>query len=165
MHPVDAKIMNINKALQNVAENSDKEKLIKLYLLDCCEKLVRFRSRGCLAKNLLIARRFVNGFANYKTINRASWQMEGDAFGTEFFSEAGVQVYFRVNKSISADLLKVRISKGLTNKESRRYLIEMAYFISRVFSHVEYPPNWLFGDKCEQFMCPRLYSKYFGVAA
>lgn len=157
--------MNINKELQKISENPSKEKLVKRYLLDCCEKLIRFRSSGCLSKNLLTARKYLKGYANQKQIHQAEWELECEAFGVEYYSEKGVRVYFRVNEHISSDLVKVRISKGLTNKESRKHLEEMAYFIDRVFCHIEYTSNWLFSDECAQFMCPRLFSKYFSVGA
>ncbi|WP_325892429.1 hypothetical protein [Grimontia sp. NTOU-MAR1] len=164
-HPVDSKTMNIKLELEKVSKNPAKQKIVKHYLLDCCAKLVRFRSSGRLPKNLQIAKKFLSGFANQKEIHQAEWELEGEAFGVEYFSQEGKQFYFRARKDISADLVKVRISKGLSNNASRKYLEDMAYFIDRVFSHIECSSNWLFREECEKFMCPKLYKKYFGVAA
>ncbi|MBQ4864790.1 hypothetical protein J8L98_24195 [Pseudoalteromonas sp. MMG013] len=157
--------MNLAKKLKKISEKPSSEILVKRYLLDCCEKLRRFRSSDCLAKNLLVARKFLRGVATQKQIHQAEWEIEAEAFGAEYFSEKGARVYFRVDKNISADLIKVRISKGLSNRGSRQHLVEMAYFIDRVFCHVEYSSNWLFTEECEQFMCPKLFVKYFGMAA
>ncbi|MGF1767069.1 hypothetical protein L4D06_06750 [Enterovibrio makurazakiensis] len=165
MQPVNYKAMNIKLELEKVSKNPAKQKIVKHYLLDCCAKLVRFRSSGRLPKNLQIAKKFLSGFANQKEIHQAEWELEGEAFGVEYFSQEGIQFYFRARKDISADLVKVRISKGLSNNASRKYLEDMAYFIDHVFGHIECSSNWLFREECEQFMCPRIYSKYFGVAA
>ncbi len=158
-------IMNLAEELKKKSDKPSKKIIVKRYLLDCCEKLLRFRSSKCLPKNLLVARKFIRGRATEKQIHQAEWEVEAEAFAAEYFSEKGVQVYFRVDANVRADLVKVRVSKGLTNKESRKYLIEMAYFIDRVFCHIEYTPNWLFTEECEKFMCPKLYKRCFGVAA
>jgi hypothetical protein len=163
--PEDFIVMNIATKLKRVSDNPNKEKLVKYYLIDCCEKLIRFRSNSRLPKNILIARKFLKGFATQKQIHQAEWEQEGEAFGVEYYSEKGIWFYFRAKKEVSADLVKVRISKGLTNQESRKYLENMAYFIDHVFCHIEYTSNWLFTEQCEQFLCPRLYSKYFGTGA
>jgi hypothetical protein len=161
----DITAMNIAIELKKISDNPNREKLVKCYLLDCCEKLIRFRSNSCLPKNILLARKFLKGFATPMQIHQAEWEQEGEAFGVEYYSLKEMRFYFRANKGVSTDLVKVRISKGLTNKESRRYLENMAYFIDRVFCHIEYTSNWLFTEQCEQFMCPRLYSKYFGTGS
>lgn len=155
--------MNITSKLKKISENPNKEKLVKRYLLDCCEKLVRFRSSGCVSKNLSVARKFLDGYATQKQVHQAEWEIEAEAFGLQYYSQKDAHFYFKADRYIRLDLVKVRISKGLTNPESRKYLEEMAYFIDRVFCHVEYTSNWLFRDSCEQFMCPKLYSRYFGT--
>ncbi len=157
--------MSLETKLRKISEKPNCEILVKRYLLDCCEKLARFRSSDSLLRNLLVARKYLRGVATQKQLHQAEWEIEAQAFGAEYFSEKGARVFFRVDKYISADLVKVRISKGLSNRESRQHLIEMAYFIDRVFCHVEYSGNWLFTEDCEQFMCPKLFVRYFGAAA
>lgn len=154
--------MNLTNRLKLISQNKKKEDLVKRYLLDCCEKLIRFRSGDCLSKNLKVARNFLSGVATKKEIHQSEWEIEGNAFGTEYYSEKGVRVYFRANANVRADLVKVRISKGLSNRDSRKYLIEMAYFIDYVFCHIHFSSNWLFEESCEKFMCPRLFERYFG---
>lgn len=162
MHPDDAQNMNLTNKLRLINQNKSKEILVKRYLLDCCVKLIRFRSGECLPKNLKVARNFLRGVATKKQIHQSEWEIEGNAFGTEYYSEQGVRVYFRVNKDFKADLVQVRISKGLNNRDSRKYLIEMAYFIDYVFCHIQFSSDWLFEESCDQFMCPRLFERYFG---
>ncbi len=165
MHPEDVTIMDLVKKLKKLSEDSNKEKLVKLYLLDCCEKLVRFRTSGCLSTNLIVARRFLKGSATQIQVHRAEWELEGEAFGVELYSKTGARAYFRSDKNIKSDLLRVRISKGLSNQESRKYLEGMAYFIDRVFCHIEYTPNWFFTDDCEEYLCSKLFLRYFGANA
>ncbi len=147
--------------LEKIREDQNKERLIKLYLLACCEKLIKFISSGCLLKNIKVARKYINGYANIKQIHLAEWELEGEAFSVDYYLEKRGNIYFRLNKDIKVDLVKVRISMGFSNKVSESYLTQMAYFIDRVFCHVEHTSNWLFTDDCEKFMCPILYSKYF----
>lgn len=157
--------MNLTNKLRLISRNKSKEALVKRYLLDCCEKLIRFRSGDCLPKNLKVARNFLRGVATKKQIHQSKWEIEGDAFGTEYYSAKGIRVYFRANKDVKADLIRVRISTGLDNRGSRKYLIEMAYFIDYVFCHIQFSSNWLFEESCEKFMCPRLFKRYFGKDA
>lgn len=159
--------MNILIKLKKKSENPNSEKLVKYYLLDCCEKLIRFRSSSCLSNNIPLARKFIKGFATQKKIHQAEWEQEGEAFGVEYYSsiEKDTPFYFRAKKEISSDLVKVRISKGLNNKESRKHLSDMAYFIDGVFCHIAFTSNWLFSEQSEQFLCPMLYTKYFDATA
>lgn len=155
--------MNKIKKLKKISENPSKEVLVKKYLLRCCVKLIRFRSDGTLAHNLQIAQRFLKGFATDKQMNRAEWNMEGQAFGAEHYSRKGIRFYFRADKEVRRALIKVRISKGLNNNDSRKYLTDMAYFIDSVFCHIAHANNWFFEDKDERFLCPRLFQRYFDI--
>ena len=154
--------MKLVDELRQISQQPNNETLLKRFLLDCCEKLLRFRSSDCLPKNLAIARLYLKGMATQKHIHQAGWEIEGDAFGAEYFSDKDARFYFRTDKNIRADLVQIRISTGLNNVDSRRYLIDMAYFIDRVFCYVEHSSSWLFREECEQFICPKLYQKYFG---
>jgi hypothetical protein len=153
--------MNLLNELKSKSLIEGKELLVKRYLLACCEKLKRFRSGDRLTDNLEIAKKFLTGVANKKQMHRAAWEIEGYAFGTEYYSYRPIRFYFRANKNVRSDLKKVQISKGLRNNEAREYLVEMAYFIDVVFCHVEYSSNWLFKEKDEKFLCPKLYKRYF----
>ncbi len=157
--------MNLNSKLKSISQNKSKEFLVKHYLLDCCERLLRFRSGECLPKNIKIARNFLRGVATKKQIHQSEWEIEGNAFGTEYYFEQGSRVYFRVNKEVKADLVQVRLSKALNKRDSSKLLIEMAYFIDHVFCHIKLSSNWLFAESCEQFLCPRLFKRYFGTDA
>ena len=157
--------MNSIDRLKIISKNKNKEILVKKYLLKCCEKLLRFRSGECLSKNLLVAKKFLMGVATKRQIHQAEWEIEASAFEVEYYSEKGIRVYFRAEKKVRADLIQVRISTGLDNSESRKYLIEMAYFIDHVFCHIQFSSNWLFEESCEKFLCPRLYKRYFGEDA
>jgi hypothetical protein len=154
--------MNLLKQLEVIKKDKNKEHLIKRYLLESCSNLSRFRSGESFNKNMKVAKSFLKGVATKKQMHQAEWEIEGDAFGTEYYSEAGVRVYFRVNENVRKDLIQVRISKGLNNKESRGYLKEMAYFIDQVFCYVQWSGDWLFDDGAEKFLCPRLFKRYFG---
>ena len=154
--------MNVLKQLEVIKKDKNKEYLIKRYLLESCAKLSRFRSGESFSRNMKVAKSFINGVATKKQMHKAEWEIEGDAFGTDYYSEEGVRVYFRVNENVRKDLIQVRISKGLKNKESKVYLKEMAYFIDQVFCHIHHSSNWLFDDAANQFLCPRLFKRYFG---
>lgn len=154
--------MNVLKQLEIIKKDKNKAKLVKRYLLDSCTKLTRFRSGDSFDRNIKVAKSFLKGVATKKQMHQAEWEIEGNAFGTEYYSEAGVRVYFRVNENVRKDLIQVRISTGLNNKESRVYLKEMAYFIDYVFCYIQYPDNWLFEESHEKFLCPRLFKRYFG---
>lgn len=105
--------MNLLKQLEVIKKDKNKEHLVKRYLLESCSKLSRFRSGASFSKNMEIAQKFLNGIATKKQMHQAEWEIEGDAFGTEYYSEAGIRVYFIVNEDVRKDLIKVRISKGL----------------------------------------------------
>lgn len=133
--------------------------------MSCCERLIRYRSGECLPKNLKVAKRFLIGLATKKEMHKAEWEIEGQAFGTEYYSEKGIRFYFRADKNVKSDLLKVRISEGLGNAEARRYLINMAYFIDSAFCYIQFTGNWFIKDNYENFLCPRLFERYFGKDA
>lgn len=154
--------MNVLKQLEVIKKDKNKEFLIKRYLLENCTKLTRFRSGESFGRNMKVAKSFLKGVTTKKQMHRAEWEIEGDAFGTDYYSEAGARVYFRVNENVRKDLIQVRISKGLKNKESKVYLKEMAYFIDQVFCYVQWSGDWLFSDSANQFLCPRLFKRYFG---
>ena len=105
----------------------------------------------------------IKGVSTKKQMRQAVWEIEGDAFGAEYYAKAGVRVYFRVNDNVRKDLLQVRIATGLNNKDARKYLISMAYFIDSVFCHIEYPTDWCFTEADEKFLCPRLFKRYFAM--
>jgi len=153
--------MNLLKQLEVIKKDKNKEYLIKRYLLESCSNLSRFRSGESFNKNMKVAKSFLKGVATKKQMHQAEWEIEGNAFGTEYYSEVGIRVYFRVNENVRKDLIQVRISKGLNNKESREYLKEMAYFIDHVFCYIQYPSDWLFDESSEKFLCPRLFKRYF----
>lgn len=154
--------MNLINKLKIIRENENKEMLVKRYLLECCDKLTRFRSDKCFAKNLKIAKNFLQGTATKKQIHQAEWKIEAHAFRAEFYSEKSAPPYFIADEHIKADLIKIRISKGLSNSDSKKYLIEMAYFIDHVFCHIEHSSNWQFSESDQQFLCPRTFKRYFG---
>jgi len=154
--------MNLLKRLEVIKKDKNKEHLIKRYLLESCSNLSRFRSGESFNKNMKVAKSFLKGVATKKQMHQAEWEIEGNAFGTEYYSEAGISVYFRVNENVRKDLIQVRISSGLKNKESKVYLKEMAYFIDQVFCYVQWSGDWLFDDAANKFLCPRLFKRYFG---
>ena len=157
--------MCIVRKLNTIRLNSNKETLVKRYLLACCYKLVRFRSGECLPNNLEIAKRFLRGVATEKQMHKAEWEIEGQAFGAEHYSGDRIRFYFRADKNIKHDLLQLRISSGLRNVEARKRLIDMAYFIDSVFCHIQFSSNWFIKDECEVFLCPRLFRRFFGEDA
>ena len=161
-HQIDAFNMNVLKELEVIKKDKNKEYFIKRYLLESCVKLSRFRSGESFSRNMKVARSFLKGVATKKQMHQAEWEIEGNAFSTEYYSEAGTSVYFRVNEDVRKDLIHVRISTGLKNKESKDYLKEMAYFINHAFCFIQYPGNWLFDEGAEKFLCPRLFKRYFG---
>lgn len=154
--------MNVLERLEIIKKDKNKECLVKRYLLENCLKLSRFRTGESFARNMKIANSFLKGVATKKQMHQAEWEIEGDAFGTDYYSEKGAKVYFRVNEDVRKDLIQIRISTGLKNKESKEYLKEMAYFIDQVFCHIQYSSNWLFDDSANKFLCPRLFKRYFG---
>jgi len=154
--------MSIYKKLERISDEQGKELLVKLYLLDCCEKCVSFRSSGKLKKNLVVARRFLKGYATNKEIHQAEWELEGEAFGAEYYSDSESEFLFRCDNAIKLDLVRVRLRFRLSNRESRSFLTKMAYFIDSVFSYVEYTPNGIPGREYEQFMCSNLFVRNFG---
>ena len=154
--------MNVLKQLEVIKKDKNKEHLIKRYLLESCTKLARFRTGESFSRNMKVAKRFLKGVATKKQMHQAEWEIEGDAFGTDYYSEEGVTVYFSVNENLRKDLIQVRISAGLKNKESKVYLKEMAYFIDQVFCYVQWSGDWLFDDTAYKFLCPRLFKRYFG---
>ncbi|KAF7783530.1 hypothetical protein PRUB_a3320 [Pseudoalteromonas rubra] len=95
-------------------------------------------------------------------MHQSGWEIEGNAFGTEYYFERGLRAYFKANKHVKSDLIKVRFSTGLNHKESSKHLIDLAYFIDAVFCHVQYSSCWFFKENSEKFMCPRLFERYFG---
>lgn len=161
-HRIDAIYMSILKQLDVIRHDKHKERVVKRYLLESCSKLSRFRSDASFKKNMKIATLFLKGVATKKQMHQAEWEIEGAAFGTEHYSEAGVRVYSRARPNLHKDLIQVRISTGLTNTEARAHLIQMAYFIDHVFCHIHLKENWLFDDEAEKFLCPRLFKRYFG---
>lgn len=128
--------MNLLKQLEVIKQDKNKKQLVKRYLLESCTKLSRFRSGEIFDRNIQVAKSFLKGVATKKQMHQAEWEIEGNAFGTDYYSEAGIRVYFRVNENVRKDLIQVRISTGLKNKESKEYLKEMAYFIDQVFCHI-----------------------------
>ncbi|MDF1780155.1 MAG: hypothetical protein P1U67_02550 [Alcanivoracaceae bacterium] len=156
--------MNLFEELERISGQGGKELLIKRYLLDCIEKYVLFRSSGILEKNLRVARLFLKGYATEQQIHHAEWELEGEAFGAEYYSDIESSFSFRCNNEIRSDLVKVRLKLRLSNKESRSYLTDMAYFIDGVFSYVECTANGIPGRQYERFMCQALFTKYFGGA-
>jgi hypothetical protein len=78
--------MKIINKLQEVSKVGNNHLLVKLYLLDCCKKLIRFRSSGCLSKNLKVGRGFLRGYKTKKQIHKAEWELEGEAFAVEYYS-------------------------------------------------------------------------------
>ena len=133
--------MNIIQELEILRKKPKNEKLINLYFLDCCKKLIKFRSSGYLSKNLLIAQQFLNGNANQEQIHKAEWEMEAEAFEAEYYSDKNMLEFYRVDENIRNDLVFLKASMTIENKESEIYIIDMAYFINCVFSHIEYTSN------------------------
>ncbi len=154
--------MNIYEELERISKQEGKEPLVKRYLLDCCEKYIDFRSSGELEKNLEVARKYLKGHATQKQIHRAEWELEGEAFGVSYYLDDESQFFYKCDHEIKSDLVKVRIKFGLSNKESRCFLEKMAYFIDSVFVYVEYSPNGIPRKEFEQFMCSKLFIRYFG---
>jgi hypothetical protein len=157
--------MSIVSKLNTIRLNRSKETLVKRYLLACCYKLLRFRGGSCLPKNLEIAKKFLRRRATQKQMHQAVWEVEGQAFGADHYSEDRVRFYFRADKNIKHDLLQLRISSGLGNVEARKRLIDMAYFIDSVFCHIQFSSNWFIKDEYEAFLCPILFRRFFGEDA
>lgn len=158
--------MNLLTQLQNIQTDKNKQHLVKRYLLQCCNKLARFRSPlfnavDSFRNNVNIANRYLKARATKQQMHQAHWETEAYAFAVEHYSATGMRVYFRVDKQVSLNLRQVRIAKGFTHKAARVYLQQMAYFIERVFSYIQDPVNSWF-DKCaEAFLCPRLFQRMF----
>lgn len=162
MHRNDACTMDIYTKLEKLNLDPSRQKYIKLYLLDCCEGFLKFRSSGKLEKNLDIARKFIEGSATNEEIHRAVWSMEAEAFGAECYSSKERYSVHKVDESIRKDLVKIRLSLRLANLESRKYLVDLAYFIDSVFSYVEHSSNIGLLKNKSKFMCSKLFNKYFG---
>lgn len=168
MHLKDARYMKIIDKLKVISKNKNKEVLVKRYLLDCCEKSIRFRSSRVLPDNLSVARNYLRRRASSDKLFRALWLIEGEAFSTEDFFKPNIFLiksklrFYSEQKHISNDLLRIRISKGLTHLEAQEYLHELAYFIDQAFTCTWRIPEWFFNEKNEKFMCPRLFLRYFG---
>ena len=67
--------------------------------------------------------------------------MEAEAFEAEYYSDKNMLEFYWVDENIRNDLVFLKASMTIENKESEIYIIDMAYFINCVFSHIEYTSN------------------------
>jgi hypothetical protein len=161
MHREDAIIMNVYEELESLSKDCKNEILIKSYLLGCCKKYERFRSKGTLTKGVVIAKRFLKGYAKWKELHDIEWFLEGEAFGLEFYGMGETSYWPKLSKYDRADLINVRLSCCLTHRESVAYLTNLAYFIDSVIGYVGYSANGVPPKKYAKFMCPVLFKKHF----
>ncbi len=157
--------MNVHEKLVSLSKNRRNEILIKLYLLECCKKYEKFRSKGTLTRGLAIAKRFLRGYAKWNELHDVEWFLEGEAFGLEFYGMGETSYWPKLDKYQRLDLIKVRLSCSLSNRESVGYLTNLAYFIDYVFSYVGNSENRIPPEEYAQFMCPNIFRKYFGKHA
>jgi len=165
MHREDAIIMNIHEKLELFSKSHKNEMLIKIYLLECCKKYEKYRSKGTLTKGLVIAKRFLRGYVKWKELHDIEWFLEGEAFGLEFYGMGETSYRPKLDKYQRLDLIKVRLSCCLSHRESIVYLTNLAYFIDSVFSYVGNSSNGIPPVKYAQFMCPNIFRKRFGKNA
>ncbi|MFC3151476.1 hypothetical protein ACFOEK_10600 [Litoribrevibacter euphylliae] len=155
--------MNVYQHLVNLSASRNNIISIKLYLLDCCAKYQGFRSSSKLSDGLIVAKKYLRNAAKRMDVHDVEWILEAEAFAAEFYSHKDFSIRYKNHENIRKDLARVRLTKRLGNVEARTYLTRMAYFIDSVFSYVEYTSNGIPNQEYEEFFCPVLFNKYFGL--
>lgn len=153
--------MEIYEKLEQLNADAKKQKLIKKYLLACCQKLVKYRSSGNLEKGIALAKLYNSGFISWKKFHEIEYVLEGEAFRIDFYTDDPYFRGFRVDLNDLADLKMVRATKALPAKKANEYLIELTYFVNTVFSYCYDPNNSLPSAKESKFLCPLLFKRYF----
>ncbi|MGB3621903.1 MAG: hypothetical protein WBA20_11195 [Ketobacter sp.] len=157
--------MNIYTEVSALNQDEKNRKKIQRYLLSCCKKYEAFRSGRNFKYGLLSASKYIDGRISWKEFHKYEWELEGEAFGIEFYRSRIPYFLFHPDKSMLADLKKIRIQKGMSHIVAIEYLEALAYFIVYVLSYCYRAPGDLPPNEYSKFMCPILFKKYFNNVA
>ena len=155
--------MEVYEKIVKLNHDSSNYRQLQRYLLACCASYKKYRSSGDLENGLNVASKYIDGRETWKKLHRYEWELEGEAFGIEYYIDGINYFKYHPDKAMLLDLRKIRIQKRLNQDEALEYLDSLAYFIVYVFSYCYRASNDLPPQKYAQFLCPKLFNRFFCV--
>ena len=107
----------------------------------------------------------MNGSEKWKKLYDLEWYLEAQAFEIDHYRERISSHWPRLSSHTRKDLIGIRLRYHLNYREASLFLMNLAYFVDSVFIYVGFPENGIPPEEFEEFMCPKLFYKYFGKNA
>jgi hypothetical protein len=136
-------------------------KLIKKYLLKCCQKYNKFEPSTGTFLCLNAAGKFINGQMKEKEFYSFVWSSEGKAFGVEHQAFGVFGNIFLYDSAYSKSFKLVKIGKGCSAKEAKTFMVGLAYFINSVMDYCYHTGNDIPSLDYHSFFSPSLLRQTF----
>ena len=154
----------------------NENKVVKRYLLQCCEMYTQYQPDEVTLKCIKSAKYFIESRTSQKMgrlpLNTSKtslrefgsfvWHSEGIAFGVEhnackIFGEYS----FRYDKNYSKGKKLAQISRGLNPRDSKKFLVDVAYFINSVMDFCMWTENSIPSKNYGYLLSAKLLRRYF----
>ncbi len=135
---------------------SNENRRVKRYLLQCCEMYTKYQPDEVTSDCIKSAKYFIESRTSHKLgrlpLNSAKtslrkfgslvWRSEGIAFGVEHKAYKTFSQYpFLYDKNYSKGKKLAQISRGLDPRNTKRFLVDVAYFINSVMDFCMWTEN------------------------
>ncbi|MFT6910356.1 MAG: hypothetical protein ACJAS1_007084 [Oleiphilaceae bacterium] len=134
---------------------------VQIYFIECAKKYLSFRSDEKTSLGLDAAAKYVKGKLDWETFHVHSYTLEGAAFGVERNAFGTPEIPKVKDADYLLDIQAVENEKGIDHEKAKRFITNLAYFISSVMDYSYSSDNRLPSNDYPEFICADLLRSRF----
>ncbi|WP_188085256.1 hypothetical protein, partial [Pseudoalteromonas fuliginea] len=134
---------------------------VQIYFIECARKYLSFRSDEIASLGLYAAEKYVKGELDWESFHEHSYTLEGAAFGVERNAFGTPEIPEVKDADYLLDLQAVENFQGINHEKAKRFITNLAYFISSVMDYSYCSDNGLPSNDYPGFICADLLRKRF----